>query len=87
MAWDRTRGKGGKSQLESSMFSKIRRGTRSKGYIDVNNCKCTILSSNIKDYRSHGDGNSKHNTKKIINLKLLKQRITVKGVFDDYTKD
>ena len=55
--------------------------------VDVNNCKCTILSSNIKDYRSHGDGNSKYNTKKIINLKLLKQRITVKGVFDDYTKD
>ena len=26
---------------------------------DVSNCKCTILSSNIKDYRSHRDVNNK----------------------------
>ena len=27
--------------------------------VDVSNCKCTILSSNIKDYRSHRDVNNK----------------------------
>ena len=27
--------------------------------VDVLNCKCTILSSSIKDYRSHRDVNSK----------------------------
>ena len=27
--------------------------------VDVSNCKCTILSSSIKDYRSHRDVNNK----------------------------
>ena len=34
-----------------------------------------FLSSSIKDYRSHRDVNNKKNTRKIINLKLLEQRI------------
>ena len=34
---------------------------------DVSNCKCTILSSSIKDYRSHRDVNSKQ----ILEKKLI----------------
>ena len=48
----------GKSITESSRKKNHQEKDQQENY-DVLNCKCTILSSSIKDYRSHKDVNNK----------------------------